>query len=702
MEEKTMKRTKALICMVFALTVLLTLVLMPANVFAAEGIIGGGETWELSNDGTLTINDTGYLQLKPWSQYGESIKKIVVSDEVTTFKQGIFEECVNVESITVPCLGGSVSDYYLGWFFGGTCAANNRYEVPKSLKEVTLTNEKKLGWDAFDGCYYIETINLNEGPTQITPQAFRECRNLKDFELPSTVTSVDRSAFEGCSALTELDLTNVQYLGVNALLNCTSLESVSLSEDIYYIGTGAFMGCSSLKNISIPEGIEEISHSAFSGCSKLETISLPTSLKEIDKNAFYNCTSLFRVDYMGSESMWDDVRIDGDGNDAVKNAEITFGMMDILPEEPDTPEVTLDVPVLTAKASTTSGKPYLSWTAVDGAEKYEVYRATSKTGEFTRYYETTKCNYTNTGAIAGRAYYYKVRAICGGVAGEFSEVKGVTCDLKRPTNLGAETVASTGSIKITWDAVDGADKYYVYRSTTESGTYSFLCSTTKTSCTNSSVEPGKKYYYKLRSVDADNSNANSAQTPAVSAIADCARPTVTIKTSTSSGKPYLSWDAVKGASKYEIHRATSKEGAFTKLYTTTKTTYTNTGAAAGRTYYYKVVAVCEKTINGNSAFSAVKSITCDCARPVVTIKLSATSGKPYLKWDAVTGASKYEVYRSTSSGGSYTKIYTTSKTSFTNTGASKGKTYYYKVVALCDRSSYGNSAYSAVKSIKSK
>lgn len=83
---------------------------------------------------------------------------------------------------------------------------------------------------------------------------------------------------------------------------------------------------------------------------------------------------------------------------------------------------------------------------------------------------------------------------------------------------------------------------------------------------------------------------------------------ITVKTN--SGKPRLTWSAVSGAAKYEIWRATSKGGTYSKRYTTTGTRFTNSSAVTGHTYYYKVKAVCAKSSYGNSAFSGVKSIVC--------------------------------------------------------------------------------------------
>ena len=62
---------------------------------------------------------------------------------------------------------------------------------------------------------------------------------------------------------------------------------------------------------------------------------------------------------------------------------------------------------------------------------------------------------------------------------------------------------------------------------------------------------------------------------------------------------------------------------------------------------------------------------------------------------------KYEVWRSTSKNGTYTRITTTTRTSITNTKTEAGVTYYYKVRAIA-KSSAASSAFSSVVYIKAK
>ena len=165
-----------------------------------------------------------------------------------------------------------------------------------------------------------------------------------------------------------------------------------------------------------------------------------------------------------------------------------------------------------------------------------------------------------------------------------------------------------------------------------------------------------------------------------------AAPTVTAGTD-SQGRPTLKWKAVSGAAKYEVYRARSLNGDYIKYSTTTGTAYTNTSYIEdGNTYYYKVRALDASGTAG--AWSSIVSVTYRAAStgtlpaPTVTGGNDA-QGRPTLKWNAVSGAAKYEVYRARSRSGDYIKYSTVTGTSYTNTSyIEDGNTYYYKVRAL--------------------
>ena len=368
-------------------------------------------------------------------------------------------------------------------------------------------------------------------------------------------------------------------------------------------------------------------------------------------------------------------------------------LLGVLPERVSA--ASIKAPVVTASNDAQTGKVVLTWEAVTGASKYEIYRATSQTGTYSRRSTVTKTTFTNTNAVVGVQYYYKVRAIAKDGTYAESKIVSRTCDLPCPV-VTASNTASTGYPKLTWAAVEGAVSYKVYRATEKDGTYSLTKTTTSTTYTNSTAKVGQTYYYKVKAV-AENTAANSAYSSVKSCTCDLPRPVVTASNVTSTGYPRLTWEAVEGAVSYKVYRSTEKEGTYSLTKTTTGTTYTNTSAKPGNVYYYKVVAVAENTA-ANSAASSIKSRTCDLAQPKATISLNA-KGQPTVKWDAVSGAKEYKVYRAASADGSYSLMKTTTGTSYSNTKFEDGQTYYYKVRAICENTD-GNSAYSAILSIK--
>ena len=356
---------------------------------------------------------------------------------------------------------------------------------------------------------------------------------------------------------------------------------------------------------------------------------------------------------------------------------------------------TLSAPTVTG-GNDSQGRPTLTWKVVTGAAKYEVYRARSLNGDYIKYATVTGTSYTNTSYIEdGNTYYYKVRALkSDGTAGAWSSIVSVTYRAASTGTLSAPAVTggndSQGRPTLKWNAVTGAAKYEVYRARSKDGDYIKYSTVTGTSYTNTSyIENGNTYYYKVRALKSDGTAGAWSSVVSVTYKQTLPAPTVT-GGNDAQGRPTLTWKAVSGAAKYEVYRARSKDGTYTKYSTTTGTAYTNSSyLTSGATYYYKVRAL---DANGNAGpYSAVVSVTC-------RLKLTAPSvtggndaqGRPTLKWNAVSGAAKYEVYRARSMNGDYVKYSTVTGTSYTNTSyLANGNTYYYKVRALGSDGSYG-------------
>jgi hypothetical protein len=162
-------------------------------------------------------------------------------------------------------------------------------------------------------------------------------------------------------------------------------------------------------------------------------------------------------------------------------------------------------------------------------------------------------------------------------------------------------------------------------------------------------------------------------------------PPASLTASPGNAQVMLNWGASTGASSYNVKRSTTSGGPYTIIATgVTSTSYSNTGLANGTTYHYVVSAV---NSFGESPNSGQASATPQGMQnpPLAPAGLSANAGDEQvgLNWSPSTGASSYNVKRSTTSGGPYTPIATgVTATSFTNTGLVNGTTYHFVVSAV--------------------
>ena len=658
-------------------------------------------TWKLTSDGTLTISGTGKMadygwEETPWYGLRLQVKKAIIKNGVTSIGSYAFCWCENLTSVTIPNSVTSIGDNAFYW-----CTSLTSVTIPygvkdigayafgfcKELSSVTIPSSvTTIGSSAFSNCTSLTSVTIPDGVTTISESAFESCSSLTSVTIPNSVTSIGDGAFWCCTNLTSVTIPrSVTSIGSGAFQYCSSLTSVTIPNSVTSIGGGAFggsgltsvtipdtvtvigdgvfRGCSRLSGVTIPDSVTSIGSFAFSFCDSLTNVTIPKSMTRISENAFCACLNMTDVYYAGTASDWAKITIE-EGNEPLTSATLHCAK-----SAPTAPVVKLG-------NSATSGKPMLTWNAVEGATSYRIYRSTAKGSGYSLLGTTTATSYTNTGAKAGTTYYYRVKACNDAGLSPYSnivsgQVKSVTPKPSAPVvKIGHS--ASSGKPMLTWNAVSGATSYKVYRATSQNGTYSLLGTVTATSYTNTGAKAGTTYYYKVKAV---NSAGESAYSNVVSGRATVT--TLTMGHSSTSGKPQLTWKAVSGAASYKVYRATAKNGAYSVINTTKALTYTNVGAALGTTYYYKVEAL---NASGKSlGFSAVVE---GKVAPVLAVGYSSVSGKPQLTWKAVPGATEYQVYRSTQQNSGYSKINTTTATSYVNTGAKANTTYYYRIVAV--------------------
>ena len=354
----------------------------------------------------------------------------------------------------------------------------------------------------------------------------------------------------------------------------------------------------------------------------------------------------------------------------------------------------LPKPVVQVITDPATGGGILTWNDDGEADSYKVYRATTKKGKYTLLTTVTEPKAAVSVSV-GKTYYYKVVAVCGSnskLNSGYSAVVSVTGKCAQP--VAKAQLNTSGKPVLSWSKVSGAKKYEVYRSA-NGGAEKKIGTITKTSYTDTKAVVGVTYTYRVRAIGA-KSAYNGAYSAPVTIRAICAQPALTIKIDAATGKPNLTWKSVTGAACYEIRRGESVDGPYTVLEDLQyDLEYFDATAQPDRDYWYQVVALAREEVLNNAA--TVKTHT-TLAKPAVTGDLG--DKKPVITWEPVEGASRYYVYRSTKKTGGFKKVATVAGQSYTDTKASKGKTYYYKVAAVTNAGTTG--AYSDTVKIKSK
>ena len=667
-----------------------------------------------------------------------ALTSLTISEGVSKIGDSAFSGCSKLTKVSVP---GSVTS--IGIYAFGECTALTSLTISEGVS--------KIGDSAFSGCSKLTKVSIPSSVTSMTGAAFAHCSGLTAIEINNKnpdfinkgkmVFSKDLKTlvwFPSQETSSVHIPVGVTAIGNGAFTDCSGLTEVVIPEGVASIGDDAFYGCTKLTEVTFPKSVTSIGDGAFYGCTGLTEVTIPEKVTHIGSDAFANCTGLTLVNYnaksadmAGNSAFGSNTRYEANdiklviGEGVLQIPSQVFSGYIFGDDTTDYDDVEPDyiyvVPQITSVMIPTSVTEIGEW-AFEFSELKTVYYSGTKeqwekiSGHDTSYLRDAEKNYDHSHKYTDEVVsptctekgYTKHTCVCGyAVCDTYVPVKhtyknGVCtrCGAKNPNNKPAapavkpDYLLSTGKPYLKWKAVDGAVKYYVYRSGSKSGTYKLLGTTTKTNYTDTTASAGYTYYYKVKTVNA--SGVKSSYSAAVSAISHCAKPTVKAEYTVSSGKPYLKWSTVTGASKYQVYRAGSQNGTYKLLGTTTKTNYTDTTASAGYTYYYKVKAVSKVKTAANSAYSAVVKAVSHCARPVVKPDYLASTGKPYLKWSAVTGASKYEVYRAGSQNGTYKYIGSTTKTGYTDTNASAGYAYYYKVKAISNVKSTANSSYSTV------
>lgn len=206
---------------------------------------------------------------------------------------------------------------------------------------------------------------------------------------------------------------------------------------------------------------------------------------------------------------------------------------------------------------------------------------------------------------------------------------------------------SVKSVRISWESVEGADSYEIYRSLKKGSKYT-LVKTVKapaTSCVDKTKKlvTGKNYYYKVRAVGVDEGvSVYGDYSKAVKILYSLPAPVLSSAKTVAGGGLKLTWKKVKGAEGYVIYRGEKENGKFKKIATVETSSiknYTIPASDCNGSYFYRVKAYVKSSGKKiiQSDFSQAKS---------ATVQIFAGSNESYAqKCSRVFGGS-YQYYAS--------------------------------------------------------
>ncbi|MBW5446175.1 family 43 glycosylhydrolase [Cohnella sp. CFH 77786] len=245
-----------------------------------------------------------------------------------------------------------------------------------------------------------------------------------------------------------------------------------------------------------------------------------------------------------------------------------------------------------------------------------------------------------------------------------------------------ESAKTSSSVSLSWEPVDGAISYNVYRSTTSGSGYAYLGNSASANYVDTGLSSDTAYYYKVAYLyggltESQWSSELSVRTVGVPPLA----PSGQTATAADSHTINLNWTAAAKATGYKVYRSSDGGATFAQIYDGQQLIFQDTGLTPNTEYRYRVTAY---NAFGESTAASAQATTYLFDAPA-GFKASATDSTVVLNWDALEGANvTYTLKRATIATGSYTQIYSGPSTTYTDTGLTQGAGYFYKLSAIAD------------------
>lgn len=439
-----------------------------------------------------------------------------------------------------------------------------------------------------------------------------------------------------------LNVVKVSALSTNYFK--TSITSVTFSNGIKELGDSVCKGYSGLTRVSLPDTLTTIAKDAFFGCTSLPAIKVPNSVTSIGQSAFANCTELLSADLSCKATVIPDELFSGD---------IRLN--------------TISLPTYTETIG--------------------------------------KSAFFNCGALRNVNIPDRVNTID---TSAFSNCTGIT-SINMPSEL--RTIADQA-----FRNCSSLTSIYVPGKTRSINKEAFAdCTSLKTAYISSSVQIIKSNIFsncqKLETIifGGDNYNFNDLSTASLNATAyypaKYAANWANFYSVPAKSYQVPSVINVSGTTTaypgQTVNLKISTNGDFNNLYSLSNSNPTVATVTGNGDVFARSAGSTTITITSINGLTKTVDIAIKPDAPSGVDAVSKTTTSANITWKSVYNVDGYNVYRSTSKNGTYKKVGSSTSTSYTDKGLTKGKTYYYKVAAYVNANGGQTiSNYSSVVSVK--
>ena len=269
----------------------------------------------------------------------------------------------------------------------------------------------------------------------------------------------------------------------------------------------------------------------------------------------------------------------------------------------------------------------MSWNAIGRASGYEVYRKDANSEDYKLVKDLNATTYTDKGLAKGTEYSYKVKSyrVVDGVKVYSGDSNSISDKIKDSFKLNLEKT-TRNSVEFSWDKIKDATGYEILRYSTASKKYVVIDDIDFDKLSDEDREASEEaevysyldqgrtsatiYKYQVKAYNkVDGKKVYLKESEKLKATTTPLTPNVTVKSS-SKKTARLTWkNCSTRATGYKVYMATSKNGTYKLVKTTTAKSFTKYYLTSGKTYYFKVRAY--RTVDGKNIYgdySTIKSI----------------------------------------------------------------------------------------------